>query len=137
VRGKPARRFDLQPQLLLGAALGLVEEQLIGTDAQGYCELSEDLEGRLRGAALVAPGLGDVVSGGKGRCVNSTSSSPLRSGLRLSHERAVPAVGTPVDRKQRHASTHRPTELPTRLPTVGVGTGGFLGVLAGDAGRRF
>lgn len=33
VRCEPARRFELQPQLLVGASLGLVEEQLIGARA--------------------------------------------------------------------------------------------------------
>jgi len=46
-RRQAAGCFELELQLLVGTSLGLVEEQLIGTDAQGYCELAQGVEGWL------------------------------------------------------------------------------------------
>jgi hypothetical protein len=42
-RIEAADRFELQPEPLLGAAY-VVEQELIGTDGQGYSELAQCLE---------------------------------------------------------------------------------------------
>ena len=52
-----------QAEVVAGSALGLVEEQGVGGDAEAAGELAEDLQGGLGLAGLIAADLGDVDAG--------------------------------------------------------------------------
>ena len=57
IRIEPGDSFELQLQLVVGAALVFGEEQQICTDAQSHGHPADHFERRLRTAALVTPKL--------------------------------------------------------------------------------
>ena len=54
VFGEGGDGLDLEPELFIGAALVVREDEGVGADPEGAGELAETQEGRLGGAGLVA-----------------------------------------------------------------------------------
>lgn len=52
--------FEVQGEVLVGAAVVLVEQERVCAGVQRECEVAQDVEGGLAGAGFVASDLGDV-----------------------------------------------------------------------------
>ena len=69
LRVEPGNGFELEPQLIVGAAFVFLEKQQIRAHAERNCKLANDVQRGLRSAALVAPDLRDVNTDTLGKCL--------------------------------------------------------------------
>lgn len=58
--------FEVEGEVVGGAAFVGVEDELIGADGQRYCESADDVEGGLGAAGFIAAELADVHAGAFG-----------------------------------------------------------------------